>query len=76
MFFKYNIGIIEENWRVSQFWYSPETALYLAEDALAAAGEGGRIACVSAPRVYQKLRDASTVNRAPGGKLASQSKNR
>ena len=54
---KYNIGIIEENWRVSQFWYCPETALYLAEDALAAAGEGGRIACVSAPSVYQKLRE-------------------
>ena len=54
---KYNMGIIEENWRVSQFWYCPETALYLAEDALAAAGEGGRIACVSAPSVYQKLRE-------------------
>nr|XP_019824054.1 PREDICTED: protein-lysine N-methyltransferase N6AMT2-like isoform X2 [Bos indicus] len=38
---KYNIGIIEENW-LSQFWYSPETATCLAEDAVAAAGEGGR----------------------------------
>ncbi|XP_020746849.1 EEF1A lysine methyltransferase 1 isoform X1 [Odocoileus virginianus] len=38
---KYNIGIIEENWQLSQFWYSPETALRLAEDAVAAAGEGG-----------------------------------
>ncbi|KAM7237980.1 hypothetical protein CapIbe_010938 [Capra ibex] len=54
---KYNIGIIEENWQLSQFWYSPETALRLAEDAVAAAGEGGRIACVSAPSVYQKLRE-------------------
>ncbi|XP_027445913.1 EEF1A lysine methyltransferase 1 isoform X3 [Zalophus californianus] len=53
---KYNIGIIEENWQLSQFWYSQETALRLAKEAIAAAGEGGRIACVSAPSVYQKLR--------------------
>ncbi|XP_032467250.1 EEF1A lysine methyltransferase 1 isoform X1 [Phocoena sinus] len=63
---KYNIGIIEENWQLSQFWYTPETALRLAEEAVAAAGEGGRqavlciskrVACVSAPSVYQKLRE-------------------
>ncbi|XP_028353090.1 EEF1A lysine methyltransferase 1 isoform X2 [Physeter macrocephalus] len=53
---KCNIGIIEENW-LSQFWYTPETALRLAEEAVASAGEGGRIACVSAPSVYQKLRE-------------------
>ncbi|XP_012902259.1 EEF1A lysine methyltransferase 1 isoform X2 [Mustela putorius furo] len=52
---KYNIGIIEENW-LSQFWYSQDTALRLATEAVAAAGERGRIACVSAPSVYQKLR--------------------
>ncbi|XP_017403679.1 EEF1A lysine methyltransferase 1 [Cebus imitator] len=54
---KYNIGIIEENWQLSQFWYSQETALRLAQEATAAVGEGGRIACVSAPSVYQKLRE-------------------
>ncbi|XP_012497188.1 PREDICTED: protein-lysine N-methyltransferase N6AMT2 [Propithecus coquereli] len=54
---KYNIGVIEENWQLSQFWYSQETALRLAQEAIAAAGEGGRIACVSAPSVYQKLRE-------------------
>lgn len=54
---KYNIGIIEENWQLSQFWYSQETALRLAQEVIAAAGEGGRIACVSAPSVYQKLRE-------------------
>ncbi|XP_057346351.1 EEF1A lysine methyltransferase 1 isoform X2 [Manis pentadactyla] len=53
---KYNIGIIEENW-LSQFWYSRETALCLAKEAAAAAGECGRIACVSAPSVYQNLRE-------------------
>ncbi|XP_023408880.1 EEF1A lysine methyltransferase 1 isoform X2 [Loxodonta africana] len=54
---KYSIGIIEENWQLSQFWYSQETALRLAEEVIAVAGEGGRIACVSTPSVYQKLRE-------------------
>ncbi|KAM9031231.1 EEF1A lysine methyltransferase 1 [Sarcophilus harrisii] len=54
---KYNIGVIEENWQLSQFWYNEETALRLATEAIMAAGKGGRIACVSAPSVYQKLRE-------------------
>ncbi|MXQ98254.1 hypothetical protein E5288_WYG001647 [Bos mutus] len=31
---KYNMRITEENWQLSQFWYSPETALRLAEIAV------------------------------------------
>ena len=31
---KYNMRITEENWQLSQFWYSPETALCLAEIAV------------------------------------------
>ncbi|XP_074072337.1 EEF1A lysine methyltransferase 1 [Macrotis lagotis] len=54
---KYNIGVIEENWQLSQFWYSEETALRLATEAIMAAGKGGRIACISTPSVYQKLRE-------------------
>uniref|UniRef100_A0A3P8U658 EEF1A lysine methyltransferase 1 n=1 Tax=Amphiprion percula TaxID=161767 RepID=A0A3P8U658_AMPPE len=42
--------------RMSQFWYSDETATQLAEEVIREAGEGGRIACVSAPSVYQKLK--------------------
>ncbi|XP_066115098.1 EEF1A lysine methyltransferase 1 isoform X2 [Saccopteryx bilineata] len=42
---------------LSQFWYSPETALRLAKEVIAVAGEGGRIACVSTPTVYQTLRE-------------------
>ncbi|XP_047612492.1 EEF1A lysine methyltransferase 1 [Phacochoerus africanus] len=53
---KYGLGAIEENWQLSQFWYNQETALRLAEEAVAAAGDGGRIACVSAPSVYLTLR--------------------
>ncbi|KAM6178619.1 EEF1A lysine methyltransferase 1 [Rhynchocyon petersi] len=59
---KYHVGILEENWQLSQFWYSQETALRLAQEAMAVAGEGGRIACVSAPSVYQKLRELHREN--------------
>lgn len=44
-----------ENWQLSQFWYSDETAQVLAEAALLVAGSTGRIACVSCPTVYKKL---------------------
>lgn len=53
---KFSVGAVEEDWRMSQFWYSDETASRLAEEVLQAAGEGGRIACLSAPSVYQKLK--------------------
>lgn len=50
------VGALEEDWRMSQFWYSDETASLLAEEAVREAGDEGRIACVSAPSVYQKLK--------------------
>lgn len=56
-FNQYSVGSIEEDWQLSQFWYSDETASCLANEAIVAAGKGGRIACVSAPSVYQKLRE-------------------
>ncbi|XP_013043675.1 EEF1A lysine methyltransferase 1 isoform X1 [Anser cygnoides] len=56
-FNQYSVGSIEENWQLSQFWYSDETASCLANEAIVAAGKGGRIACVSAPSVYQKLKE-------------------
>ncbi|KAM9172136.1 LOW QUALITY PROTEIN: EEF1A lysine methyltransferase 1 [Pangshura tecta] len=56
-FKQYSIGSIEEDWQLSQFWYDDETALCLANEVILAAGRGGRIACVSAPSVYQKLKE-------------------
>lgn len=53
---QFAVGAVEEDWRMSQFWYSDETATRLAEEVIREAGEGGRIACVSAPSVYQKLK--------------------
>uniref|UniRef100_A0A3Q3FGQ4 EEF1A lysine methyltransferase 1 n=1 Tax=Labrus bergylta TaxID=56723 RepID=A0A3Q3FGQ4_9LABR len=53
---QFAVGAVEEDWRMSQFWYSDETATQLAEEVVREAGEGGRIACVSAPSAYQKLK--------------------
>ncbi|KAI4898133.1 hypothetical protein NFI96_015396 [Prochilodus magdalenae] len=52
----YSVGAVKEDWHMSQFWYSDETAARLAEEAIQQAGQQGRIACVSAPSVYQKLK--------------------
>uniref|UniRef100_A0A8C6UH05 EEF1A lysine methyltransferase 1 n=1 Tax=Neogobius melanostomus TaxID=47308 RepID=A0A8C6UH05_9GOBI len=53
---QFSVGAIEEDWGLSQFWYSEDTARRLAEELVREAGDGGRIACVSAPSVYQKLK--------------------
>uniref|UniRef100_A0A4W3HIX7 EEF1A lysine methyltransferase 1 n=1 Tax=Callorhinchus milii TaxID=7868 RepID=A0A4W3HIX7_CALMI len=47
---------IQNNYQLSQFWYSDETATQLAQEAIRAVGRGGRIACISAPSIYQKLK--------------------
>lgn len=48
---------VSEDWQLSQFWYTESTALALAREALAAAGDGGRIACVSCPTLYKAVVD-------------------
>ncbi|KAG8452915.1 hypothetical protein GDO86_004642 [Hymenochirus boettgeri] len=53
---KFSVGAVEEDWQLSQFWYSDETALCLAKEAVEACGGSGRIACISAPSIYQKLK--------------------
>ncbi|XP_068428817.1 EEF1A lysine methyltransferase 1 [Clinocottus analis] len=58
---QFTVGAVEEDWRMSQFWYSDETATRLAEELVQEAGEGGRVACVSAPSVYQKLKQGSVL---------------
>ena len=43
----------KEDWQLSQFWYSDETANDLAKAVIQAVGDGGRIACISAPTLYR-----------------------
>ncbi|XP_075961084.1 EEF1A lysine methyltransferase 1 [Anarhichas minor] len=58
---RFSVGAVQEDWRMSQFWYSDETATRLAEEVVREAGEGGRVACVSSPSVYQKLKQGVVV---------------
>uniref|UniRef100_A0A672HQC0 EEF1A lysine methyltransferase 1 n=1 Tax=Salarias fasciatus TaxID=181472 RepID=A0A672HQC0_SALFA len=50
---QFAVGAVEEDWRMSQFWYSDETAARLAEEVVREAGEGGRIACVMSAAVLE-----------------------
>lgn len=56
-----NPAFIEENWQLSQFWYSDGTALALAKEASRAA-EDGKIVCISCPTLYQKLKELECHN--------------
>ncbi|XP_077539316.1 EEF1A lysine methyltransferase 1 isoform X2 [Haemaphysalis longicornis] len=52
----------EEDWQLSQFWYSDETAVALAKEVMRAAGTDGAIACISCPTLYAKLRELGCAN--------------
>ncbi|XP_053312416.1 EEF1A lysine methyltransferase 1 [Spea bombifrons] len=59
---KFSVGSVEEDWQLSQFWYDDKTAFSLAKEAIEASGENGRIACISAPSIYQKLKSLDAEN--------------
>ncbi|XP_045196346.1 EEF1A lysine methyltransferase 1-like isoform X2 [Mercenaria mercenaria] len=48
---------LQEDWQLSQFWYTDDTAQRLAEEVLSIAGKEGRIACISAPTAYTKIKE-------------------
>jgi hypothetical protein len=48
--------------QLSQFWYDDETAAYLSREALRASGPTGKIALVSCPTLYKKLKSESDSN--------------
>lgn len=52
----------KEDWQLSQFWYDDQTAQSLAEEALAVVKDNGRIACLSCPSVFNKLRALNQLN--------------
>jgi len=60
---------VSEDWQLSQFWYTESTATALAKEALAAAGDGGRVACVSCPTLYKALVDV--VKQGEGASVAT-----
>ncbi|KAI8615036.1 putative N6-adenine methyltransferase-domain-containing protein [Chytriomyces sp. MP71] len=50
-----NMDDFTEDWQLSQFWYSPETAYHLATHAVAATKRGGRVGFVSSPTAFVEL---------------------
>ncbi|EWC45563.1 hypothetical protein DRE_05421 [Drechslerella stenobrocha 248] len=55
----------EADWNASQFWYSEDTSRILAEELVEGAGEGSRIALVSAPSVFVKLKNLMKDGKVP-----------
>ncbi|KAH9502184.1 EEF1A lysine methyltransferase 1 [Bulinus truncatus] len=47
----------QEDWQLSQFWYDDKTAETLANEALTVVGDKGRIACLSSPTAYKKIKE-------------------
>ncbi|XP_054269060.1 EEF1A lysine methyltransferase 1 [Macrosteles quadrilineatus] len=45
-----------EDWQLSQFWYSDETAISLAKVAISVATSSGRIALISCPTLYRHIK--------------------
>ena len=52
----------KEDWQLSQFWYSEETALSLARAVITCVQGGGRVACISAPTLYKACIKIDTKN--------------
>jgi hypothetical protein len=48
--------------QLSQFWYDDETAEYLSREARRASGPTGKIALVSCPTLYNKLKSEAHSN--------------
>jgi len=61
----------KEDWQLSQFWYSEETALSLARAVITCVQGGGRVACISAPTLYKACIKSSTTFRCSSCKACA-----
>ncbi|KAF1878059.1 hypothetical protein Lal_00022768 [Lupinus albus] len=51
------VALVSEDWRLSQFWYSAETARTVAEEVLLLCnGVDSRVACIACPTLYAYLK--------------------
>ncbi|RDY05150.1 EEF1A lysine methyltransferase 1, partial [Mucuna pruriens] len=51
------VSLVSEDWRLSQFWYSSETAKTVAEEVLSlCGGVHARVACIACPTLYVYLK--------------------
>ncbi|CAB4413760.1 unnamed protein product [Rhizophagus irregularis] len=54
-----NMELFKEDWQLSQFWYDEETSNTLAQEALANTSPDSRIACISTPTAFVKLKSVN-----------------
>nr|CAH7740703.1 unnamed protein product [Callosobruchus chinensis] len=47
---------LDENWQLSQFWYDDDTIEFLVNVALKSVGPEAKIALISCPTLYKKMR--------------------
>lgn len=52
------VSLLSEDWGLSQFWYSPETATAVAEEVLHLCNDGSRpsVACIACPTLFAYLK--------------------
>ncbi|OIV89506.1 hypothetical protein TanjilG_20425 [Lupinus angustifolius] len=51
------VALVSEDWRLSQFWYSSETATTVAEEVLTLCDSvDSRVACIACPTLYAYLK--------------------
>ncbi|GAB2272550.1 hypothetical protein Dimus_007372 [Dionaea muscipula] len=55
------VSLLSEDWRLSQFWYTPETAETVAQEVLHLlnhlTGDSPAVACISCPTLYAYLKN-------------------
>ncbi|XP_020220426.1 EEF1A lysine methyltransferase 1-like [Cajanus cajan] len=52
------VSLVSEDWRLSQFWYSAETATTVAQEVLTlCAAANSRVACIACPTLYAYLKN-------------------
>ncbi|GAV86126.1 N6-adenineMlase domain-containing protein [Cephalotus follicularis] len=51
------VSLVSEDWRLSQFWYQPETAHTVAQEVLSLCQDSEfRVACIACPTLYAYLK--------------------
>ncbi|KAK7278785.1 hypothetical protein RJT34_23821 [Clitoria ternatea] len=52
------VSLVSEDWRLSQFWYTPQTATTIAKEVLTLchASPHSRVACIACPTLYAYLK--------------------
>lgn len=51
------VALVTEDWRLSQFWYDPETARTLSQEVLSLCSHSNyKVACIACPTLYAYLK--------------------